>query len=263
MLLVLSRGSWQDQVMASFKESLLSVMDQKNHWGWQFISGPDLKKQQLLVHFQQEFEVYVRDFPVFLARIMGRMEEGSPQLKRELAENLYEEQTGGISQKISKGQSHPDLFLKMMKGLGYSHNKFENIDLLPTSLAYRCFLDKVTLIDDWRVGAAIMTLFVEGSVHDRARCQNKYKEKLTIQQKMKQHALVKYYGLKTADADLIKVHHAVEGDHRKSAWETILKAIPKNLQPLIHQRMCEALELWLLYRDGICIEMGLQNPDWH
>src|SRR5690606_23864701 len=102
--------------MRDFIEALLHVMDQKNHWGWKYLSGPNLKKTQLLIHFQQEYETYVRDFPIFLARILGRMEKGHFSLKRELAENLYEEQTGGISKSISKGQSHPELFLKMMKG---------------------------------------------------------------------------------------------------------------------------------------------------
>lgn len=248
--------------MKDFVEKLLKVMDQKNHWGWEFLSGPHLKKAQLLTHFQQEYETYIRDFPIFLARILGRMGVGHYDLKRELAENLYEEQTGGISMKISKGQSHPELFLKMMKGLGYSEKDFKNIKLLPTSLAYRCFLDRVTLIDDWRVGAALMTLFVEGSVNDRERIKKSYKEKTDLSTKLKQHALIRYYGLKLTDADLIKVHYAVEGDHRQSAWEGVVQSIPNELKPLVLQRMQEALELWVLFRDGVCLEMGLESHEF-
>lgn len=237
-------------------------MDQKNHWGWNFLSKPGLKKSQLLIHFQQEYEVYVRDFPIFLARILGRMEVGHFSLKRELAENLYEEQTGGVSKKISQNRSHPELFLKMMKGLGYRDRDFEKISLLPTSLAYRCFLDKVTLIDDWRVAAAVMTLFVEGSVHDRQRLKASYQESKSLSDKLKDHAMIKYYGLKLKDADLIKVHYAVEGDHRRSAWEGLVQSIPEFLKGLVIQRMKEALDLWLLFRDGVCLEMGLDNPEY-
>ena len=238
-------------------------MDQKNHWGWKFLSGPGLKKSQLLIHFQQEFETYVRDFPLFLARVIGQMGSDTPnQLLREFAENLYEEQTGGISKSVSKGKSHPELFLKMMKGLSFSKKNFQNIKLLPTSLAYRSFIDKVTLIDDWQVSACLLTLFVEGSIQDRQRIQSAYKEKTKIEIKLKEHALIKYYALKSSDADLIKVHHAVEGGHRRSAWETLLPLIPSYLENLVEQRMREALELWLLFRDGVCIEMGLESQDF-
>jgi len=251
-----------DNSAVSFKESLLRVMDRKNHWGWEFLSGPKLTRPQLLIHFQQEYEVYVRDFPILLARILGRMDAGSTLLKREFAENLYEEQTGGISQKISKGRSHPELFLKMMKGLGYSEKSFRNIEFLPTTLAYRCFLDKVTFLDDWRIAAAIMTLFVEGSVHDRKRMSKSYRETASLKQKLKNHAMIRYYGLKEKDADLIKVHHAVEGGHRKSAWETVLQTVPPNLESTLVKRMEEALELWLLFRDGVCVEMGLESREF-
>lgn len=248
--------------MSAFRESLLQVMDQKNHWGWEFLSGPKLARAQLLIHFQQEYETYIRDFPTFLARILGRMDTRSALLKREFAENLYEEQTGGISEKISKGRSHPELFLKMMGGLGYKAKNFDHIEFLPTSLAYRCFLDKVTFLDDWRVAAAIMTLFVEGSVNDRARLSRSYRDTMSLKQKLKNHAMIRFYGLKEKDADLIKVHHAVEGGHRKSAWESVLKEIPSSLEPILLKRMREALELWLLFRDGVCVEMGLESREF-
>jgi len=237
-------------------------MDQKHHFGWERLSSPGLNKGQLLSHFQQEYEVYVRDFPIFLARILGRMGADSNQLKAELAENLFEEQTGGLTKSISKGCSHPQLFLKMMKGLGFKENQFQDVSLLPTSLAYRCFLDQVTFLDDWRIGAAILTLFVEGSLNDRKNIQKKFKATQDIKSKLKHHALVKFYGVKTSDMDLVKVHHAVEGGHRKTAWEAVLNTIPKGLEGPLLKRMQQALDLWLLFRDGVCVEMGLDHPDF-
>ena len=69
-----------------FKELLLQIMDQKNHWAWQYFSGGGITKSQLKIHFQQEYEVYVRDFPVFLSRIHAK----SPPLevRRDLARVL-------------------------------------------------------------------------------------------------------------------------------------------------------------------------------
>lgn len=243
---------------SSFQEKLLKIMDQKDHWGWRIWTGPQVNKSQLLIHFQQEYEVFVRDFPLFLARVYGRMHKAPTNLQREFAENIYEEQTGGLSSKISKNISHPDLFLKMMRGLGYKNSVFEKIELLPTSLAYRSYLDLVTLNDDWRVGAAVMTLFVEGSREDRIRLKKNYRPTEDLDSKLKHHSLHRYHGLKIADMDLVKAHYLIEGSHRKSAWETLLNEIPSYLEERVLTAMKNSLDLWLLYRDGICLEMGLK-----
>jgi len=245
---------------SEFREALLSVLDQKNHWGWQYIVGGKLSKSQLLHHFQQEYEVYVRDFPIMLARVLGRMPPGAVQLRREFAENIYEEQTGGLSQKISKGLSHPELFLKMMGGLGYRNQDFENIQLVPTSLGYRTFLDLVSFTYDWRIAAAVLTLFVEGSIEDRERLKKNYHPTKSIEAKLKEHSLHRHYGISLSDMDLVRAHHSIEGGHRKTAWETLLKAIPVEFQIPVVRAMQEALELWLLFRDGVCLEMSLEYP---
>ena len=77
------------------QERLLSLLDRKHHWAWPWFAEGRVPLGRLLPHFQQEWEVYVRDFPVMLARILGH---APPQpVCRMLAENIYEEQTGGIS----------------------------------------------------------------------------------------------------------------------------------------------------------------------
>jgi len=249
--------------MASLRESLLSVMDQKHHWGWPLITGAQITKQQLLTHFQQEFEVYVRDFPLLLARVLGRMPAEKAQLVREFAENIYEEQTGGLSKEFSKHKSHPELFLKMMRGLGFAEKDFQKIRLLPTSLAYRSYIDVVTLTQDWRLGAVLLTLFIEGSVEDRARLEKKFANTRSLEEKLKNHSLHKFHNLKITDMDLVRSHHAVEGSHRKSAWETLLAEISSpELERQSIDVMNNALDLWLLFRDGICLEMNLENEEF-
>ncbi len=248
--------------MDSFKERLLKIMDQKNHWGWPLVTGRDVTKPQLLVHFQQEYEVYVRDFPIFLARILGRIDSSADKLKRELAENIYEEQTGGLSKNYSHHLSHPELFLKMMRGLKYRDSDFRDIKLLPTSLGYRSFLDLVTLTGDWRVGAAVLTLFVEGSCDDRKRMKKDYKPLNRLNDRLKEHSLHKYHGLPFSAMDLVKAHHAIEGSHRRSAWDTLLEHIPKYLEDEIVDTLQKSLDLWHLFRDGVCLEMGLENIEY-
>src|SRR5262249_39909565 len=108
-----------------FQEEMLRIMDRKHHWAWPAFSDGTATKDQMTRHFQQEFAVYVRDFPVLLARIHGQ--NPPPAVRRMLAENIYEEDTGGLS----LGKSHPELFLQMMAGLGLTATTFEDIRLLP------------------------------------------------------------------------------------------------------------------------------------
>jgi len=80
-----------------------------------------------------------------------------------------------------------------------------------------------------------------------------------LAQKLKGHSLAKFHGLKEKDMDLIKAHYMIEGSHRKSAWDTLLKEVPKSLESDVLRAMQNALELWHLFRDGVCLEMGLAN----
>src|SRR5689334_16966915 len=100
------------------RERLLSVMDRKHHWAWPHFAAGKVPLPRLLVHFQQEWATYVRDFPALLGRLLGH---GPPSdVRFALATNLYEEQTGGIS----GSAPHPELFLRMMDGCGYSRSEF-------------------------------------------------------------------------------------------------------------------------------------------
>ena len=55
----------------SLRERLLAVMDRKNHWGWPAFVRGEIPLPHLLPHFTQEWETFVRDFPVMLARVLG------------------------------------------------------------------------------------------------------------------------------------------------------------------------------------------------
>src|ERR1700679_3778607 len=80
----------------SLRDRLLAVMDGKDHWAYPPLTRAGLTREQLLVHFRHEYLVYVRDFPVLLARALG-VTPPIASVRASLAENLYEEQTGGLS----------------------------------------------------------------------------------------------------------------------------------------------------------------------
>ena len=238
-----------------FKELLLQIMDQKDHWAWQYFSGEDITKSQLKVHFQQEYEVYVRDFPVFLSRIHAK----SPPLdvRRDLASNLYEEETGGLS----VGRSHPELFLVMMEGLGYSASDFLSVKLLPGSRRYRRWLDRTSDTSHWVIPASVITIFVEGSNKERRELDPSEKfEPIDLDEKIKQHPLVRFHGLDPACLGLVKAHHEVEGSHRIAAWKMVLDyAQTVKIQKDIYQAVFKALQLWLSYRDEVALACGLKR----
>ncbi|HKN47474.1 MAG TPA: iron-containing redox enzyme family protein [Candidatus Polarisedimenticolia bacterium] len=232
---------------SQLQEDLLSLMDRKNHWAWPHFNEGHASRPQLLLHFQQEFEVYVRDFPVLLSRVHSRCPHA--EVRQDLAENLYEEETG----KLSRGVPHPELFLVMMEGLGFPRARFKGIELVPEAAAYRAFVDWVTTRRPWIEGAALVTIFIEGSVEDRRRITAaEPEEPVEIEAELRNNALIRHYGVDARFLDLKRAHHMVETGHRKMAWKMVLDhATSSRIADRIRRLMERSLDLWLLYRDGV------------
>lgn len=226
-------------------------MDRKHHWAWPVFSGNRITRDQLKIHFQQEFAVYVRDFPLLLGRLYAK--NPPVEIRRELAANLYEEETGGLS----VGRSHPALFVEMMKGLGFTAADFERVRLLPASRAYRQWLDTATTRRPWIEGLAVMTVFVEGSVKERQELASEQaghrpKSPEEIEAVIKNHPLVRFHGVDPKAMDLIRAHQQVEHGHRLAAWQMVLRAAASPAQQrAVHAAIEKSLALWLRYRDGV------------
>ena len=178
-------------------------------------------------------------------------------VRRMLAENIYEEDTGGLS----FGRSHAELFLVMMQGLGFDRQDFEKIRLLPETRAYRAWLDRVTGRRDWVRGAATMAIFVEGSVNDRSEISGvpEAKTDQQIEAAVRRHFLVRHYGVSPDCMDLTRAHQKVEGGHRQDAYAMVVQGA----EDLRHQRAVIAclersLTLWLRYRDAVARACGLE-----
>jgi pyrroloquinoline quinone (PQQ) biosynthesis protein C len=237
-----------------FQEELLDIMDRKHHWAWPAFIDGTLGIEQLKRHFQQEYGVYVRDFPVFLARIHGQ--NPPPPVRRMLAENIYEEDTGGLS----LGKSHPELFLTMMTGLGFSSQDFDAIRLLPAARRYRAWLDRASRHRDWVVGAAALTVFVEGSVKDRKELAEPSKPRSAedIETVVREHPLVKHRGLTPDSMDLIRAHQMVEAGHRHDAYNMVVNhAVSRPQQQAVLACLKKPLALWQAYRDAVARACGL------
>src|SRR5260221_10225153 len=145
-----------------FKEALLGIMEHKTHWAWPSFTQGFVAKERLHIHLEQEYATYVRDFPILVAR--AYIACPIAEVRRELIENVYEEETGGIH----AGKPHPELFLEYPRGLGMDLSRFGQVTLLPAARAYPDLLDEATLGPGWEGLAARTPPFVEGTAHARA-----------------------------------------------------------------------------------------------
>jgi hypothetical protein len=233
------------------RERILSIMDQKDHWAWPRFTRPGLTKAQLAVHFRHEYLTYVRDFPVLLARVLGQ--GPPPEARSPLARNIDEEETGHYS----FGISHPELFLQMMDGLGIARSDVTAGPIEPEAVAYRALLDGYSGSPPWFVGAAVITIFVEGSVHERREFEGTRRIE-PVEDVIARHPMVRFYGCPPEAMRLTRAHQAVEGDHRRDAWETVLAHVPNGgAADAVVAAVAAAHRGWLAYRDGVARAMGL------
>ncbi len=237
---------------AAFLSQLLEVMEAKSHWAWPLFTAGKVPAETLHIHFEQEYATYVRDFPWMIGRAYAQCPIA--EVRRELAENLYEEETGGLV----AGRPHPELFLEYPRGLGMNLARFEQIELLPQAAAYRRQLDALTLEQGWAVAAAVTTLFLEGTRYERGEVDDTAPKR--PQTPFEQHPLVLHYGLPLASLALTKAHRQVEGEHRKSAWHCILDYTEESERAKVITAMRTILTAWQKYRDDVANACGLTHP---
>ena len=234
---------------SEFREALLAVMDRKIHWAWPGFTSGLVPRERLHVHLEQEYAVYVRDFPVLVAR--AYVDCPIAEARRELIANVYEEETGGLA----AGRPHPELFLEYPKGLGMDLSRFENVELLPGAARYRQFLDRATNDQGWETAAAVTTLFVEGTSFERGELDPNSPRR--PEPALAEHPLVKHYGLPLEALALTKAHRGVEGSHRSAAWRVVLDHVAAPSRSNVVAYMREALERWLAYRDDVAEACGI------
>lgn len=224
-------------------------MERKHHWAWPGFTSGLVPKSRLHIHLEQEYATYVRDFPVLVGRAYVQCD--LPSVRAELAENLYEEETG----RICAGKPHPELFLEYPRGLGMDLARFEQIDLLPAAADYRRCLDEATRNRGWEIAAAVVTIFIEGSAHERGELDASAPKRPAPT--LGEHPLVRHYGLSLEHLALTKAHRAVEGDHRVSAWRSVLDHVNEDLRKSVVDAMEVTLDHWLGYRDEVARHCGL------
>ena len=222
------------------------------HWAWPRFTSGKVAKDRLHLHFEQEYETYVRDFPVMLG--WAYVQCPIAQVRREIAENLYEEETGGLI----AGRPHPELFLEYPRGLGMDLARFAHIELGPAARRFRTLLDDATRHRGWAQACAVTTIFLEGTDHERGELDPSAPRRPAPP--LEQHPLVVHYGLPLEALALTKAHRRVEGSHRAAAWRILLDHVPAAEHEGVLDAMAATLSAWLVYRDEVAAICGLERP---
>lgn len=235
--------------MSDLREALLQIMERKKHWAWAGFTSGRVPRDRLHYHFEQEYETYVRDFPVMIGRAYVQCPVA--EARRDLAENLYEEETGGII----AGRPHPELFLEYPRGLGFDLARFSRVELGPAARAFRDTLDVHTLARGWAQATAVTTIFLEGTDHERGELDPNAPKRPAPP--LEEHPLVKHYQLPLESLALTKAHRKVEGSHRAAAWRIILDHVPASDHAGVIAAMEATLTAWSAYRDEVAAACGL------
>ncbi len=235
-----------------FQEALLTIMEQKIHWAWPLFESGKVTKEKLHLHLESEYGTYVRDFPILVARAYVQCPHA--EVRRELIENIYEEETGALA----AGKPHGELFLLYPQGLGMDIQRFRNLTLMPSAAEFREKLNRLTLNEGWELAAAVTTLFLEGTSFERGELDPLAAKRPTPP--LTEHPLVKHYDLDIRQLELTRAHRKVEGSHRAAAWRTIVNFVNPDQYAHVLWGMKEALDAWLTYRDDVAHQCGLCRP---
>ncbi len=239
-----------------FRDRIFDILRRKQHWATSYFESSTINKKQLNIFFHQEYVVYIRDFSILLAQILGKNPPW--EARRLLATIIYEEETGGFS----LGRPCQELFLQMMKGLGFNRAGFRDVELLAPSRGYREWLNHICQEDDWTLGAAALTIFIKGTSGDPEEVlyPKPAQNQAEIEDLIKKYPLVQHQGLSLESMDYIRAQHMFAPGARKVIYDMILQhATEKDQQFQILSRLEEALSLWGRYQDGIARACGIRQ----
>ena len=146
----------------TFVKELMATIQSKRSFGghplWKEIAAGKVSKEGLKI-FAQQFFLQVREFP----RAVSAMHANCPyaDARVELAESLYEEETGQIS---GCGLPHPELFIKFGEAVGLKREEMLEAEALPGTAALIHWFETSTKNRSFLEGAAAINLAAEGRV---------------------------------------------------------------------------------------------------
>ena len=221
---------------AAFVEGLRAMIDAGRAFGrhplWHRIAE-GRPPRPALRPFAVQFFLQVREFP----RAVSALHSSCPDTREriELAESLYEEETGRIS---GCNVSHPELFIRFGEGVGVPRDAMESGAPLPATAALIDWFLRSTREHPFIEGAAATNLAAEGQVPGAfgpfAR------------------ALERHYGCTRAQVAFWDVHEQADREHSAIGDHIVVRlATTPELQADVRRAVARSLELWWRFFDGM------------
>ncbi len=222
--------------MAAFVDELKSMIDQRRSFGghplWLRIADGGVSTDDLRL-FAAQFFLQVREFPRAVSALHASCP--FPEERAELAENLYEEETGRIS---GCGLSHPELFLRFGSGLGLSREQLARGKPLASTAALIDWFELSTKQRSFIEGSAAMNLAAEGQVPGSFAPFAR--------------GLQKHYGLTDEEVAFWDVHETADREHSDVGKHIVLTfATSDEWQDRARRAVEHSLAMWWQFFDGI------------
>ena len=199
---------------------------------WHEVADGKLSREQLKL-FAVQFFLQVREFP----RAVSAMHANCPfpAERMELAESVYEEETGRVS---GCNQPHPELFIRFGEAVGLKRAEMVEGRPLPATRALIDWFELSTKDRSFAEGIGAINIAAEGQVPGNFAPFAR--------------GLEKHYGLSREQVAFFDVHEIADRDH-SDVGDNILSHTP--MSEVEHARVWAAVErsldMWWQFFDGI------------
>ncbi len=203
-----------------------------NHPLWLELADGKLSREQLKL-FAVQFFLQVREFP----RAVSAMHSNCsfPDERKELAENVYEEETGRLS---GCNQSHPELFLRFGEAVGLTRAEMVEGRPLPATRALIDWFELSTKQRSFIEAAAAINLAAEGQVPGAFG---------PMARRLQEH-----YGLSREAVEFWDVHEMADVDHSEVGDNIVIRhATDAAMQARVRDALQHSLDAWWQFFDGI------------
>ena len=221
---------------AAFVDSLKKTIDARRSFGghplWHRIRDGRVSRAGLRT-FAVQFFLQVREFPRAVSALHARCP--FPRERIELAESLYEEETGRIS---GCNMSHPELFIRFGEAVGASRDEMVRGEPLPATAALIDWFELATTQRSFLEGAAAINLAAEGQVPGAFAPFAR--------------ALERHYGLGREQVAFWDVHEIADRDHSDIGDHVVVRfATSGEWQEKVRGAVERSLGKWWEFFDGI------------
>ena len=203
-----------------------------SHPLWLRLFDGKLSREQLQ-RFAVQFFLQVREFP----RAVSAMHANCPfpDMRMELAESIYEEETGRIS---GCNQPHPELFIRFGEAVGLSRAEMVEGHPLPATRALIDWFELSTKQRSFIEAAAAITLAAEGQVPGAFGPMAR--------------RLQENYGLSREAVEFWDVHEMADAEHSQVGDNIVVRhATDTATQARVRDALQHSLDAWWQFFDGI------------